>query len=241
VNDAVNRAAELSSVYRFPFSVDRSHGADMLGYDWPRFHAALNDLPAALLLAAVIFDLLAAITQRPSFRQVGFWSMIAGALGGALAVISGLVAEEHIAHGEAVHRVMETHETLALITLGVFGVLTLWRIFRERRMGGGERGVILAASVVGLGILIATAVYGAKLVFDHAAGIPTPVLRTEMTERAEGHHHHGGEEGEEAHEHGVEAPPVVTTDSGSPDSAATPHAHEPAGHTHPPGTPPHKD
>ena len=29
----------------------------MLGYDWPRLHAALNDLPAALLLVAVLFDL----------------------------------------------------------------------------------------------------------------------------------------------------------------------------------------
>jgi uncharacterized membrane protein len=214
----------------------------MLGYDWPRLHAALNDLPAALLLAAVLFDLLAAATHRPSFRQVGFWTMIAGALGGSVAVISGLQAEEHIDHGEAVHQVMETHEKLALVTLGIFGVLTLWRIFRERRMGGTERGLALLASVGGLGVLIATAVYGGKLVFDHAAGIPSPVLRTELTERAEGHHHHGGEEGEEAHEHGSETPAAVTADSAHADSAAgAPHSHEPAGHTHPPGTPPHKD
>jgi uncharacterized membrane protein len=214
----------------------------MLGYDWPRLHAALNDLPAALLLAAVIFDLLAAITQRPSFRIVSFWSMISGAVGGAVAVVSGLVAEEHIDHGEAVHQVMETHETLALITLGVFGALTLWRVFRERRMGGTERGLILLGSVAGLGVLIATAVYGGKLVFDHAAGIPSPVLRTELTQRAEGHHHHGVDEGDEAHEHGAEIPSAVTTDSTHSDSTeATPHTHEPAGHTHPPGTPPHKD
>jgi uncharacterized membrane protein len=214
----------------------------MLGYDWPRLHAALNDLPAALLLAAVVFDLLAAGTRRPSFRQVGFWTMLAGALGGAVAVISGLQAEEHIEHGEAVHRVMETHETLALITLGIFGVLALWRIFRERRMGGTERGLVLLASVGGLGVLIATAVYGGKLVFEHAAGIPSPILRTELTERAEGHHHHGGEEGEEAHEHGTETPAAATTDGAHADSTgATGHTHEPAGHTHPPGTPPHKD
>src|SRR5438552_1710570 len=29
----------------------------MLGYDWPRFHAAVNDLPAALLFVTVLFDL----------------------------------------------------------------------------------------------------------------------------------------------------------------------------------------
>jgi uncharacterized membrane protein len=213
----------------------------MLGYDWPRLHAALNDLPAALLLTAVVFDLLAAVTQRPSLRQVGFWTMIVGALGGAAAVISGLQAEEHIDHGEAVHEVMETHEKLALITLGIFAVLALWRILRERRMAGTERGLTLLVSVGGLGVLIATAVYGGKLVFDHAAGIPSPVLRTELTERAEGHHHHGAEEGDEAHEHVSESPGAVTMDSVRADSAAAPHTHEPAGHTHPPGTPPHKD
>jgi uncharacterized membrane protein len=203
----------------------------MLGYDWPRLHAALNDLPAALLLVAVLFDLASAVTRRASLRTAGFWTLVVGAAGAALAVVSGLQAEEHIAHGEAVHRVMETHEELALITLGVFVVLALWRIVRERRMGGTERAVVLAASVGGLMTLLATAVYGGKLVFDHAAGIPTEVLQAEMHERAEGHHHHGGEG--EADEHGADedaAPATAATDSAPP-----------AGHTHAPGTPPHKD
>ena len=203
----------------------------MFGYDWPRLHAALNDLPAALLLAAVLFDVLAAVTKRASFRTVGFWTMMVGAVGGGLAVLSGLQAEDHIAHGEAVHQVMETHETWALVTLAIFALLALWRIVRESRMGGGERNLALLVSLVGLGTLIATAVLGGKLVFDHAAGIPTPVLQNEIHERAEGHHHHGGE-GDEAEEE-----PPATSDTASADSAAT----TDGGHTHPPGTPPHKD
>ena len=214
----------------------------MLGYDWPRLHAALNDLPAALLLVAVLFDLAGAVTRRPSLRTAGFWTLVAGAAGAALAVVSGLQAEEHIAHGEAVHRVMETHEKLALITLGVFIVLALWRIVRERRMGSTERAVVLAASLGGLGALFATAVYGGKLVFEHAAGIPTKVLEAEMHERAEGHHHHGGEG--EADEHGTDedAAPAMSADSAAGGAAATDtDSGQPAGHTHAPGTPPHKD
>jgi uncharacterized membrane protein len=215
----------------------------MLGYDWPRLHAALNDLPAALLLVAVLFDLAAVVTRRASLRTAGFWTLVAGAAGAALAVVSGLQAEEHLAHGEAVHRVMETHEELALITLGIFVVLALWRIVRERRMGSTERAVVLAASLGGVGALLATAVYGGKLVFDHAAGIPTEVLQAEMHERAEGHHHHGGEG--EADEHGTDADaePATGVDSSAalgPAATATDSAH-PAGHTHAPGTPPHKD
>ena len=215
----------------------------MLGYDWPRLHAALNDLPAALLLVAVLFDLAGAVTRRLSLRTAGFWTMMAGAVGGALAVLSGLQAEEHIAHGEAVHRVMETHEELALITLGVFAVLALWRIVRERRMGSTERAVVLAASLGGVGALLATAVYGGKLVFDHAAGIPTEVLQAEMHERAEGHHHHGGEG--DADEHGTDDDSaramVADSAAGGGPAAAAIDSGQPAGHTHAPGTPPHKD
>ncbi len=199
----------------------------MLGYDWPRLHAALNDLPAALLATAVLFDLLAALTRRPSLRQAGFVTMIAGTIGAGLAVLSGLQAEEHIAHGEAVHEIMKTHEKLALFTLGIFAVLVLWRILRERRMTAGERTLSLVASLAGAGVLVATGVYGGKLVFEHAAGIPSEALEQELHERAEGHHHHGGEA--EEHE------PTGEENDHATDSAA------PAGHTHPPGTPPHKD
>jgi uncharacterized membrane protein len=198
----------------------------MLGYDWPRLHAALNDLPAALLLVAVIFDVLAAVTKRASLRTAGYWTMIAGAVGGVLAVLSGLEAEDHIAHGEAVHEAMETHETLAFVTLGIFAVVALWRIVRESRMGNGERNLALLVSIGGVGALVATAALGGKLVFDHAAGIPTAVLQGEMHEREEGHHHHGDE-----------AAPPAAADSAAADSAAAPDS----GHTHPPGTPPHKD
>jgi uncharacterized membrane protein len=200
----------------------------MLGYDWPRLHAALNDLPTALLLTAVIFDVLALATRRDTFRQASFWTLIVGAVGGAAAVISGLQAEEHIAHGEAVHRVMETHETLALITLGLFGVLALWRLFRDRRMGMGERILGVVASVAGLGILLTTAVYGGRLVFEHAAGIPTSVLQEEMHERTEGHHHNEGVELESS-----STGPDHVDPPGTP-----PHSHPPA-HVDPPGTPPH--
>jgi uncharacterized membrane protein len=225
----------------------------MFGYDWPRLHAALNDLPAALLLMAVLFELLALATRKEGFRQASFWTLIAGAIGGAAAVLSGLQAEEKIAHGEAVHRVMKTHELLGFITLAIFGVLAVWRIWRERRMGATERALALALSLGGAGVLIATAIYGGRLVFDHAAGIPTEVLNSEIRERAEGHEHAPGEEhGDDGHEHEPAAAPMPG-DSAAPAAAPAtgdhvdppgtpPHSHEPAesvGHSHSPGTPAH--
>ena len=75
------------------------------------------------VLAAYFIGLLAMV---PFFSITGvFVGPVATALGGVAAVVSGLQAEEHIAHGDAVHRVMETHELLAFVTLGTFGVLAL--------------------------------------------------------------------------------------------------------------------
>jgi uncharacterized membrane protein len=211
----------------------------MFGYDWPRLHAALNDLPTALLVMAALFELLALTTRKESFRQVSFWTLVIGALGAAAAVLSGLQAEENIAHGDAVHRVMETHRLLGLVTLGTFGVLAAWRLWRERRMGMGERAVALAATLAGAGLLIATSVYGGRLVFDHAAGIPTEVLTAETQERAQEHEHAEGSEGhgDEAHAHGA-SPAGVVVDSAVPPAAAPAETTE--GHSHPPGTAPHE-
>jgi uncharacterized membrane protein len=202
----------------------------MLGYDWPRLHALLNDLPIALLVTAVFFDLVALTTRRVVFRQVAFWTLLVGVVGAGAAVISGLQAEEHIDHGEAVHRVMETHETLALITLGVFAVLALWRLVRESRMGALERGISVVASLGGVGVLFATGLYGGRLVFGHAAGIPSPVLQAELHERTEGHHHHG-----EAEAAAPRDSSAVVSPRGHVDPPGTPP------HTHSPGTPPHRD
>jgi uncharacterized membrane protein len=202
----------------------------MFGYDWPRLHAALNDLPTALLVTAVLFDLLASITRRVIFRQVAFWTLMVGVVGAGAAVVSGLQAEEHIAHGEAVHQLMETHEELALITLGVFAVLALWRIVREKRMASTERAVVVALSVGGFGLVIATGVYGGKLVFQHAAGIPSPVLQAELHERTEGHHHDDDAKASAPHDSVAQQPAP-----GHLDPPGTPP------HTHAPGTPPHQD
>jgi uncharacterized membrane protein len=195
----------------------------MLGYDWPRLHALLNDFPIALLVTAVFFDLMALATRRVALRQVGFSLLLVGALGAVAAVVSGLQAEEHIDHGEAVHRVMGTHEQFALISLGVFGALALWRLFRERRMGALERTATVIASLAGAGVLFATGLYGGRLVFEHAAGIPTRVLEGELHERSEGHRH-GGDTTSAEH-----AAPTHVDSQSSPS------------HSHPPGTPAHQD
>jgi uncharacterized membrane protein len=192
----------------------------MLGYDAARWHAVLNDLPAALLTVAVLFDLAAAATKRESLMWAGIWTLWAGVIGGWAAVIAGTIASDTIEHGEAIHEIMEKHENMALITMGVFTVVLGWRLIRRFQMPPQELALTRALSVVGILTLVWTGILGGRLVFEHAAGIPVKTLRAEIENREAGHHHEAGE----ADEHGT------ATDSISDSTKVT----------HPPGTPPHR-
>jgi uncharacterized membrane protein len=102
-----------------------------LGYDAPRLHAALNDLPPALLPLSVLFDLLGIFFKRDSLKAAAFWTLVFGVLGTGAAIVAGLFAEDAVAHSDQAHAIMETHKTLAFIVLGIFGVLAIWRIMRR--------------------------------------------------------------------------------------------------------------
>lgn len=196
----------------------------MLGYNAPRWHALLNDLPAALLLVAVLFDLAAAARKRESLGWAGIWTLWAGVIGGWAAVIAGELAKNSIEHGTAIHELMEKHENIALITMSLFTIVLIWKMARRFQMPSQELAITRFLSVIGLAGLVWTGVLGGRLMFEHAAGIPTPTLQTEIENREAGHEHAPGEEHDE--------PMGADTSKARPDTAK-------ATHTHPPGTPPH--
>lgn len=197
----------------------------MLGYDAPRWHAVLNDLPAALLVVAVLFDLAAAARKRESLSWAAIWTLWAGVIGGWAAVIAGELAEDSLEHGEAIHEIMEKHENIALITMSLFTIVLIWKMARRFQMPSQELALTRFLSVIGVAGVVWTGVLGGRLVFEHAAGIPTPTLQAEVRNRIEGHVHAPGEEHDE---------PMAA------DSAKAAGDTVKATHPHPPGTPPHE-
>jgi len=161
----------------------------MLGYDAARWHAVLNDLPAALLLVAVLFDFAAAKTKRESLMWAAIWTLWAGVIGGWAAVVAGKIASGSIEHGEAIHEIMEKHENVALITMSLFTVVLGWRLIRRLQMPAQELALTRMLSVVGLAGLVWTGILGGRLVFDHAAGISSQKLQAEIENREAGHEH----------------------------------------------------
>jgi uncharacterized membrane protein len=195
----------------------------MLGYDWPRLHAAVNTLPVALLFVTVLFDFAGWWTRRESLKAAALWTLWAGVIGGWVAVIAGLRAEDVIEHGEATHELMETHETLALITMSVFTVILVAKLVRRARLGGTEDAILRVLSIGGFVMLLWTARIGGKMMFDHAAGITTATMVQEMGERAAGHHHH---EAGEPEPHDADASAGSRADSAHRHVAGTPPARQ---------------
>jgi uncharacterized membrane protein len=182
----------------------------MFVYDAPRWHAVLNDLPAALLTVAVLFDLAAAASKRESLIWAGIWTLWAGVIGGWAAVIAGKLAEASIDHGEAIHAIMESHERIALMTMSLFTIVLIWKMVRRFQLPAQELALTRALSVVGIVGLFWTGILGGRMMFHHAAGIPTKTLEAEIRNREAGHAHDG------------DADSTTRT------------------HVDPPGTPPHK-
>jgi uncharacterized membrane protein len=197
----------------------------MLGYDAPRWHALLNDLPAALLVVAVLFDLAAAARKRESLSWAAIWTLWAGVIGGWAAVIAGELAEESLEHGTAIHEIMTKHENIGLITMSLFTIVLIWKMARRFQLPAQELAITRFLSVIGLAGLAWTGVLGGRLMFEHAAGIPTPTLQTEIQNRTGGHEHAPGE--------GHDEPMGSDTAKARSDTTKAPHVD-------PPGTPPHK-
>lgn len=190
------------------------------------FHAAINDLPAALFVATIAFSLAGALFNRQSLRDAAFWCLVATSVGAVLAVISGLRAESVIEHGSAMHRSIERHQTLALLfTVTVVG-LTAWRVVKRGSLGPKGSKAFVAISALALLTLLWVGSVGGRIVYQHGGGLTTAALQSSLEEREAGHAHAPGTA---EHEHPAETPEhehPAGEESAVGEQAAAAHQHD---------------
>jgi uncharacterized membrane protein len=150
---------------------------------WAKLHAALNDLPAALLAAAVLFELAGWLLKRETVRAAGVWMLWAGVVGGWAAFIAGNQAEGSIDHDDLIHEVMERHESLALYTMIAFTLILALHLWRRGALRPVELLATRALGVVGLVLLMLTGIAGGRAVFDHGAGVSNTDLIKAVRDR----------------------------------------------------------
>jgi uncharacterized membrane protein len=133
-------------------------------------HPLVVHFPIAFLVGAAFFYFLAWIFQNNTLSTTAFLLLILGTLSAGAAVGTGLYAEEGVmVSGSVREHLLETHEQLMLVTLGMSIFLAGWALF-GRPFPKKKRLLFLLLFLVLLGIMTVGADYGARMVYDYNAG-----------------------------------------------------------------------
>lgn len=139
------------------------------------WHPVFVHFPIALFVTTLVFDEAGIILKRSYLRDGAVWLLGLGLIGGIGGLLSGELAEEAAEHAGVPETLIETHETLAVITMCVFGLLFLWRLFYRTRLAESLMAPYFLIGIIGLGTLTATGHDGGSLVYEHGAGMKTVI------------------------------------------------------------------
>ncbi|NJW51515.1 hypothetical protein HC175_01125 [Salinimicrobium sp. CDJ15-91] len=142
------------------------------------FHPLSVHFPIALLLAAVVFKIIALKYSREMWERGGSVLLIAGVVSLWLAVFTGDLADGIVSRKICDPTILKEHENLAWTTAWLFsaglGVDLLrqlkYPIFKNMLF----RLVMILLLLIGAGTLTYTGHLGATLVYQQAAGVYTP-------------------------------------------------------------------
>ena len=132
-------------------------------------HPLFVHFPIVLLILAGAFDLIAVIRREETFHRAAWFALFSGVLAAIATVLTGLRAEDTVAHGGAAHGLMERHEFFAFTLLGITVAALLLRPKPEK----GRRwmiGTVVAEIVLIWPLVMATGYYGGELVYGHGVG-----------------------------------------------------------------------
>jgi uncharacterized membrane protein len=115
-------------------------------------HPMLVMFPLALFVTAVIFDVVDVVGGPPFFGEVAYWNIVAGLIGGVLAVAAGAVDLLAIPAGTRAKRVGIFHALTNICVILLFaGVWAVRMAAGTRGVGGGLLAIELVA-LAGLGL-----------------------------------------------------------------------------------------
>jgi len=134
------------------------------------FHPLFVHFPIALILSALLFDLLGLAFRRPGLHRVALWNLSLGTLGAGAAVLTGLQAEEMAKHSFEIWKILELHERLGIATL-ILGVIVVGgRWWMRNHLSTPARllmtlGTLTMSCTVGFGAYL-----GGRLVYEFGVG-----------------------------------------------------------------------
>ena len=144
----------------------------MLRLPMESVHPLLVHFPIALLLTAVALDGLALLLKRDGLHRIALWNLSLGTVGAAVAVLTGLQAEDIAKHSFEIWQVMELHERLGITTLVLGLMTTSWRLRYRDRLTPRSRTLTFLTMLAMTGTLAYGAHLGGRLVYEFGVGGP---------------------------------------------------------------------
>lgn len=137
----------------------------------PNIHPMLVHFPIGLIIAAFVIDIIGLIGKSEKLLYAGTIITIAALVGAVGSVVSGFIAEDSVWHPGAAHELLELHELMAFITLGVIAVVAIVRWALRDRLFGLTRWLIVVLMAVAVGFVGYTGYLGGEMVYTYGTGV----------------------------------------------------------------------
>lgn len=218
----------------------------------PNWHPIFVHFTIAMVIVAAAIHLLSHFLPKgelaDQLTQVARWNLRLGAGFTLFTVAAGWYAFNTVRHDTVSHIAMTEHRNWAMATFALLLGIAGWEYYLSR-CGKGKGRLFTVLLVVVSGLLATTAWHGSELVYRHGLGVMS-------MPQAEGHTHGQGEGHDEMDMHGVlhdeDGHAHSHDDAAHGEHEAVPGGNAPVvdsavpapkkdGHTHAPGTLPHKD
>lgn len=106
---------------------------------WQHIHGATTHFPIALVFVAAAFDTGALLFKKPSWRTVGYWTLIAAFVMLLPAMASGLYGIYLDATGKATYaaegynhvRTIKWHRNMSFFATGFLAIPAIWRTMKR--------------------------------------------------------------------------------------------------------------
>lgn len=131
-------------------------------------HPMLVMFPVALLVTAVLFDVIDTVGGPDFLGEVAYWNITVGLVGGLLAAAAGSVDLLAVPAGTRAKRVGVTHAAANLAVILLFAAVWVVRLNADSRAAGGA---LIAIEVVAVAILGVSAWLGGELVDRLGVGV----------------------------------------------------------------------
>jgi len=143
-------------------------------------HPMLVHFPIVLWITAVVMDIIVHfikkdVASRLCLPTIALAALLLGTLTAGIAAVFGDIALDKAVSLGFPTGPLETHETLALITIAVFSLDCLLRLFALWRkyplLQGSIGWISTLIGIAGLGFLISAAYYGGELVYHFGVNV----------------------------------------------------------------------